>query len=188
MRRRSTPSAGRSAVARCVERESARETQVLCEQPSCRGRPECSLYLFMASHRHGLCEGPRVGEDPGVPLSRGCEGGPQAPAGAALRTRVVMESTASSHRKCICARSPLLCSQGMYMCSLKGPFCDVCRARGPSLGGPGGWFLCPPRDGALPFGWCQRSAASRGAWVSTLGVHTQGGKAQGPRERSNALS
>lgn len=143
VRRRSAPSARRSAVARCVERESARETQVLCEQPSCRGRPECSLYLSMDSHRHGLCEGPRVGEDPGVPLSRGCEGGPQAPTGAALRTRVAPWSTASSHRECICARSPLLCAQGMYMCSLKGPFCDVCRARGPDLGGPGGWFLCP---------------------------------------------
>ena len=104
-------------------------------------------------------------------VARG-EGGPQAPAGAALRTRVFMGSTASSHRESTCARSPLLCSQGMmYMCSLKGPFfcfCDVCRARGPSLGGPGGWFLCPLAM-AHCRRWCQRSsAASPGAWVCTL--------------------
>ena len=29
----------------------------------------------MASHRHGLCEGPRVEEDPGVPLARDWGGG-----------------------------------------------------------------------------------------------------------------
>ena len=140
---------------------------MLCEQPSCRGRPEWSLYLFMASHRHGLCEGPRVGEDPGVPLSRGCEGGPQAPVGAALRTRVVLGITASSHRECICARSPLVCSQGMYMCSLKGPFCNVCRARGPSPGGPGGWFLCP-----LAMAHCRLAGGSAAQHRWCLGVHT----------------
>ena len=75
---------------------------------------------------------------------------------------------------------PSLCSQGMYMCSLKGPFCDVCRARGPSLGGPGGWFLCPLAmahcrlaGGAhreVP--WCaHRGQAS---WVCTLGRKAPG--------------
>ena len=132
-------------------------------------------YLFVASHRHGLCEGPRVGEDPGVPLSRGCEGGPQAPAGAALRTRVAPWSTASSHRECICARSPLLCAQGMYMCSLKGPFCDVCRARGPDLGGPGGWCLCP-----LAMAHCRLAGGAHrevpwcAHWVCTLGRKAPG--------------
>ena len=97
----------------------------------------------------------------------------------ALRTRVVLGSTASSHRECICARSPLLCSQGIHMCSLKGPFCDVCRARGPSLDGPGGWFLCPLAM-ARRRRWCQRRAASPGAWVCTL----REGNPQGTIKRS----
>ena len=181
MRRRSTPSARRSAVARCVERESARETQVLCEQPSCRGRPECPLYLSMASHRHGLCEGPRVGEDPGVPLSRGCEGGPQAPAVAARcglawlrgarRVRTgnvyVRDPLSCVHRECICVHSRV-------------PFA-MCVAQGARVWvDPGGGSSAPSRWRTAV--WLV--SAQQRSIARCLGVHTQGGKPQGTIERS----
>ena len=76
---------------------------------------------------------------------------------------------------------PSLVFTGNLYCSLKGPFCDVCHARGPSLGGPGGWFLCP-----LAMAHCRLAGASVAQhrevpecarWVCTL-------RKESPRERS----
>jgi len=134
---------------------------VLCEQPSCRGRPECSLYLFVASHRHGLCEGPRVGEDPGVPLSRGCEGGPQAPAVAARCGLAWCWEARRVRTGNVYVRDPLSCVHREFICvHSRVPFA-MCVAQGARVWvDPGGGSSAPSR-------WrtagccCQRTAQHR---------------------------
>ena len=177
MRRRSTPSARRSAVARCIERESARETQVLCEQPSRRGGATRVLPLSL----YGLLA--QAWSVRGTP-SRGGPGGSSL---AGLRGRAEGTGRSGVADSRVHGKHGEF-AQGMYMCEISSlvftgnvyvftqRYLLRCVSR---KGGESGWTRgvvpLPPRDGALP----SLVSAQQRSIARCLGVRTQGGIASG---------